>query len=330
MKIEIGESIIYSWLRHIKKCQIVQLNWKSSFQWEHTGNFDLCTSIMEQAANKFNNPFKDNKNLAQLIKQAEIDAIGISFSTNTTYFIDVAFHENGLNYGDKNSTTQKILKKIIRTALIVELYFKNIENKEIIFVSPKIHQNTLEILTPKIQELTNFLESAGVDCKLGIICNNDFQDYILDPLTDSSADIADTSELFLRSLQLFNMFNKKAPPAKDKKDSPIVKLEDNKEIIEIEKVKSRIPRWFDKPIQNNSLILISYLNLLKTKPSISVNDLLLSCHDVNNFNNNYNQMKNFGKNNHAKVFDEINGVIKLWSPVKDFILEEFKKYEDKV
>ena len=28
MKIEMGESLFYSWLRHVKDCQIVQTNWK--------------------------------------------------------------------------------------------------------------------------------------------------------------------------------------------------------------------------------------------------------------------------------------------------------------
>ena len=33
MKIEMGESLFYSWLRHVKDCQIVQNNWKPSPQW---------------------------------------------------------------------------------------------------------------------------------------------------------------------------------------------------------------------------------------------------------------------------------------------------------
>lgn len=33
MKIEKGESLSYSWLRHVKECQIVQTNWKVSPQW---------------------------------------------------------------------------------------------------------------------------------------------------------------------------------------------------------------------------------------------------------------------------------------------------------
>lgn len=34
MKIEIGESLFYSWLRHVKECQLVQMNWKASPEWQ--------------------------------------------------------------------------------------------------------------------------------------------------------------------------------------------------------------------------------------------------------------------------------------------------------
>lgn len=34
MKIEMGESCVYSWLKHVKDCRIVQLNWKPSAEWD--------------------------------------------------------------------------------------------------------------------------------------------------------------------------------------------------------------------------------------------------------------------------------------------------------
>ena len=34
VKIEMGESLFYSWLRHVKDCKIVQMNWKSSPSWQ--------------------------------------------------------------------------------------------------------------------------------------------------------------------------------------------------------------------------------------------------------------------------------------------------------
>jgi hypothetical protein len=34
VKIEIGESLIYSWLRHVQGCVVTQINWKPSPTWE--------------------------------------------------------------------------------------------------------------------------------------------------------------------------------------------------------------------------------------------------------------------------------------------------------
>ena len=47
MKIEMGESLFYSWLRHVKECQIVQANWTTSSQWQ-LSNEDRLEEIMTQ------------------------------------------------------------------------------------------------------------------------------------------------------------------------------------------------------------------------------------------------------------------------------------------
>lgn len=38
-------------------------------------------------------------------------------------------------------------------------------------------------------------------------------------------------------------------------------------------------------------------------------------------------MKNFGEKNHGKVFEENDGVITLWEPVQEFILELYKRFK---
>ncbi|GAA0761868.1 hypothetical protein GCM10008907_30320 [Clostridium sartagoforme] len=38
MKIEMGESLILSWLKHIKNCQLIQLNWTVSPEWSFHKN----------------------------------------------------------------------------------------------------------------------------------------------------------------------------------------------------------------------------------------------------------------------------------------------------
>ena len=45
MKIEMGKSLFYSWLRHVKECQIVQTNWMTSSQWQ-LSNEDRREEIM--------------------------------------------------------------------------------------------------------------------------------------------------------------------------------------------------------------------------------------------------------------------------------------------
>ena len=51
MKIEMGESLFYSWLRHVKECQIVQTNWKTSNQWELQNEDEINKLFI--AADKF-------------------------------------------------------------------------------------------------------------------------------------------------------------------------------------------------------------------------------------------------------------------------------------
>jgi len=212
MKIEMGESLFYSWLRHVKGCQIVQTNWKISSKWSL-----LHESSLEEIKRKTEIFFKDkygyeiykkNASLKQIIQQAECDAIGTSFSDAgiKTYAVDVAFHEFGLQYGSKDATVMKIVNKCIRTAMCLYGYF-NIQDAEIIFASPKINNSTLSIALPCIQDAQSVLEELGYKFTVRIVANQEFKQDILDPVLNISSDVADTNELFLRSYQMLKMFD---------------------------------------------------------------------------------------------------------------------------
>jgi hypothetical protein len=76
MKIEIGESLIRSWLRHVRKCQIAELNWKPSETWvenqfDSQGFMTFARSRFEEISGE--NIFGSTKNVDQLIKQGEMD-----------------------------------------------------------------------------------------------------------------------------------------------------------------------------------------------------------------------------------------------------------------
>lgn len=212
MKIEMGESLFYSWLRHVKECQVVQTNWKVSSQWTllHADGLEL---IKEKTDTYFREKYgyeiyKKNASLAQIIQQGESDAVGVSFSDGsmTTYAVDIAFHENGLNYGSKDVTIMKIINKSIRTAMC--LYgFMDVRNAEIIFASPKIHKGVLSIAEPCVEEAQEILTELGYGFTFRIIANEEFKSTILDPIMMVSDGVADTNELFLRSYQMLQMFD---------------------------------------------------------------------------------------------------------------------------
>lgn len=95
-------------------------------------------------------------------------------------------------------------------------------------------------------------------------------------------------------------------------------------VEEREKVEKKIPKWFKSKSQINSQIIIKYLELLGINEFVYLSELESKLKQLKTFQSNYNQMKNFGEKNHAKVFDESNGKIYLWPPIKEFILEQYR------
>ena len=217
MKIEMGESLFYSWLRHVKECQVVQTNWKASPSWtlrdeEKLKRFMEITDSHYQSKHSYG--IYKNNSLSQLLMQAEVDAIGICLNDTEIeiHAIDVAFHEAGLNYGDRQETVMRVVKKFIRTALCMIGYFGATKG-EIIFASPKIHNAIVNDLEPCVDDLNTLFSDNGYEFTARIIANDDFNDLVLKPILIASDGVSDTSELFMRGYQLVKMFgNEKMTP----------------------------------------------------------------------------------------------------------------------
>lgn len=211
MKIEMGESLLLSWLRHIKECQLVQTNWKVSSKWE-LKNKDVLDQLMQNSSNIFKTKYgydlyKGNSGINQVLAQAEIDVIGISFDGDDKhiYAIDVAFHEAGLNYGSREETVSRVIKKCIRTAMCIYGYYGSTDGT-IIFTSPKINTTVINDINACTDDIASVLSNLGLNYKIRIIANEDFSEKILEPVLNVLGDVSDTSELFMRSLQMYNLF----------------------------------------------------------------------------------------------------------------------------
>ena len=145
MKIEMGESLMQSYLKYKKGCLLTQTNWKTSSSWTiEKENFEKIEFIYNkiQSHTDFSDIFKKNS-LEQALKQAELDVVGID--KNKLYLVEVAFHENGLQYGGRLDTKDRVCKKLLRAYLIGLAYFPNY-TYEIIFASPKVNPATDETL----------------------------------------------------------------------------------------------------------------------------------------------------------------------------------------
>ncbi len=213
MKIEIGESLIYSWLRHVKQCQIVQMNWKLSPRWQ-AEIVDL-EPIKIDIENEFKDTaldiFQKNNSISQLLQQAEIDVVGFSLDSvkdeRIYHFVDVAFHENGLNYGSKEKTISRVLKKFIRSYFLYLSYFNDNSPAVFYFITPKMSKQTLFIpLQENIERVNKVFNQHELNPDFQIVTNEEFNSSILIPTMGITGEIADTNELFLRSVQLWKMF----------------------------------------------------------------------------------------------------------------------------
>jgi len=226
MKIEIGESLFYSWLRHIKQCQVAQANWKPSPKWNLHNQValeHLMRSSKEFFAQKYKYDIFGNIALPQLLSQAEIDVVGLTLPSSTLeiYAVDVAYHESGLNYSDKNKeeknkNSKKVIQKFLRTAICIWGYF-NMTNGELIFASPKINNSIMTDLEPALADTNALFRDQGLNFTARIIANDDFKELVLQPVLDAGEVVSDTSELFMRAYKLLKMFD---PEKRIKKATP--------------------------------------------------------------------------------------------------------------
>ena len=331
MKIEMGESLIYSWLRHEKQCQLAQTNWKSSGYWEIL-HYEELASLLEKFQKfydeKYNFDISKGGSVDQFLKQAEIDVLGIAInhSQQHLYAVDIAFHESGLNYGDKEKTLNKIVQKCVRSALCLYGYF-GVSTGEVIFASPKINPAIEKELTPLLSELSDLFEQFGLNFSAILYCNSNFETEIMQPVLQKSKNIADTSELFLRSVQMYQLFSGH-PTATKVPTKPVIRTSTAiSHQVNDGKANGKISKWATASSQNNHKIIRAYLQLFDEHGRVTRPELEKRCQSPNehpdvyvpDFHGNFASMKTDKGNSHGKVFTDDGYNIGIWEVVEHTI-----------
>jgi len=104
-------------------------------------------------------------------------------------------------------------------------------------------------------------------------------------------------------------------------------LESLKLTNEIEKIKRRVPKWLNDLQQDNSQVLVKYLELLNGRESTGLNEFKQTCLNTEELKSSFKMMFNIGKSYNGKIFDIIDDELYLWEPTRDFIKNEYKQFK---
>lgn len=190
------ESLLTSYLKYIKKCLVTQTNWKTTSNWGDVKEVETTYSKIKKT--DFETCFRKKngslQSVEQILKQAEIDVVGIN--EKDVYLVEVAFHENGLGY---KNIRKKVFEKILRAYMCGKAYFPTF-NIHIIFATPKTKKSTLSIIEEQLEILKQEFTEERVNFQF--LTNDNFKNEILTPTMNATKKEADDSQLFIRSYKL--------------------------------------------------------------------------------------------------------------------------------
>ena len=174
---EFGELIVKSYLKNIKKCEMVETNWKllKEYKKDIIQNQNV-KNLIEIVKENFrgidlkNNEGDiiafDNSDILKndscekfisnrLLNQVEFDVVG--YSKEEGYLLnEVAMHTGGLNYGSKIDNVEHVKTKILKMIVVFMGYFKG-KKGEINFWAVK---SAIEEEQKKIDEFIEALNST--------------------------------------------------------------------------------------------------------------------------------------------------------------------------
>ena len=201
MKIEMGESLCYSYLRHVKRCWLVQTNWKVSSHWTPKKTSDELEERFQNMRKKFGDKtFNKTKKAEQFLKQSEVDLVGIDQQGNI-HAMEIAFHESGLDYGSCDETNDRVLKKMLRTLLTLQAYHSDEVELHIYFAAPKVNPKPHKRLVSTFHRLCEEYPKV----KWYLLTNDQFSNQILEATLAKTDSEADTTELFARAAKLLKL-----------------------------------------------------------------------------------------------------------------------------
>jgi hypothetical protein len=142
MKIEIGEFLILSWLRHVRGCVVTQMNWSPSPAWPIARERELRATF--EAIRSFSDDTIGRSSFGQVnfeafVRHASIDVLGLRPDHPSggieAIAVDSAINDTELPHGSVEETIVRLIQRMTRAGFALAAYLAP-RQASVVFATP--------------------------------------------------------------------------------------------------------------------------------------------------------------------------------------------------
>ena len=203
MKIEIGEFLILSWLRHVHGCVVTQMNWSPSPAWTVARERELRAAF--EAVRRFSDDTIGGSSFGKVdfgsfVRHARIDVLGLRLDRDSggtdAIAVDSAINDTELPHGNAEETIVRLIQRMTRAGFALAAYL-NPRQASVVFATPwlakTVRQEVQRHLALLETRLAEQRDQAISRLRFRVIADADFADEIVQPVLQHVDAVADSS-----------------------------------------------------------------------------------------------------------------------------------------
>jgi hypothetical protein len=203
MKIEIGEFLILSWLRHVRGCAVTQMNWSPSPAWTVARERELRAAF--EAVRRFADDAIGRSSFGKVdfgsfIRHARIDVLGLRLNRDSggieAIAVDSAINDTELPHGNAEETIVRLIERMTRAGFALAAYLDP-RQASVVFATPwlakAVRQEVQRHLALLEGRLAEQRDQAISRLRFRVIADADFADEIVQPVLQHVDTVADSS-----------------------------------------------------------------------------------------------------------------------------------------
>jgi hypothetical protein len=202
MKIEIGEFLILSWLRHVRGCVVTQMNWSASPAWAVAHGPELRATfeaVRRFAADTIGRSSFGQVDFESFVRHASIDVLGLRVDRDgggtEAIAVDSAINDTELPHGNAEETIVRLIQRMTRAGFALAA-FMELRQATVVFATPWLAtavrqevQRHLALIELRLAEQ----HGPGMPhLRFRVIADGDFADEIVQPVMEHVGAVADT------------------------------------------------------------------------------------------------------------------------------------------